>query len=261
MEEALFHKIEQAAVLIKQSRFTTAFSGAGISVESGIPPFRGAGGIWGKYDPEVLDLDYFIHNPNHSWEIIKKIFYDYYHTAKPNRAHFVLAHMEREGLLGSIITQNIDNLHQEAGSLKVAEFHGNLKKLRCLTCHREYHARKTSLDHLPPTCRECGGLLKPDFVFFGEPIPQDAAMASYEAAGLSDVFLVIGTTGEVMPASQVPAMAKQNGAAIIEINMEPSRFTNTITDLFLQGSASEIMGKLEEVLFSPSLDNNQNRVD
>lgn len=261
LEETLSDKIERAAVILKQSRFTTAFTGAGISVESGIPPFRGTGGIWNDYDPEVLEMEYFIHHPNHSWEIIKKIFYDYYRDAKPNLAHLVLAKMEREGKLGRIITQNIDNLHQEAGSMNIAEFHGNLKNLRCLTCHREYHAGEISLDHLPPTCRECGGLLKPDFVFFGEPIPQEAAMASYESASISDVFLVIGTTGEVMPASQVPGMAKQNGAVIIEVNKEPSRYTNSITDLFLQGNATEIMGKLEEALFAPSLDNDQDGVD
>ncbi|MCK9203190.1 MAG: NAD-dependent deacylase [Bacteroidales bacterium] len=254
-------KIKKAVQILKHSRFTTAFTGAGISVESGIPPFRGKDGIWNKYDPEALDISYFTENPEHSWMIIKELFYDYYNSAKPNPAHLALARMEREGLLGRVITQNIDNLHQEAGSRMVFEFHGNLTKLKCLSCFKKYNVPEISLDHLPPTCRECGGILKPDFVFFGESIPQDALMASYEAAGLSDVFLIIGTTGEVMPANQIPPLAKQNGAIIVEINPEPSHYTNMVTDLYLQGKASEIMKEIEKGLFPASLDNDQYRID
>lgn len=248
--------ITEAVRILRQSRFTTAFTGAGISVESGIPPFRGKEGIWNHYDPKVLDIGFFIENPARSWAIIKELFYNFYHAAQPNAAHRVLARMEKEGKLGRVITQNIDNLHQEAGNKMVSEFHGNLKKLKCLSCDREYNAIKINLEELPPTCRECGDILKPDFVFFGESIPSSALMESYEAAGISDVFLLIGTTGEVMPANQFPPMAKANGATIIEINPEPSLYTNTTTDLFLQGKATEIMKKIEAGLFSPSLNDN-----
>ncbi|MEI7981003.1 MAG: NAD-dependent deacylase [Bacteroidota bacterium] len=261
LDEELLNKISQAAVFLKRSRFTTAFTGAGISVESGIPPFRGPGGIWNNYDPEVLEIGYFLKNPIHSWEIINRIFYDFYRSARPNKAHLVLAQMEQEGMLGKIITQNIDNLHQDAGSRLVTEFHGNLKKLRCLGCQREFSAKEISLDHLPPTCRGCGELLKPDFVFFGEAIPQKALFASHEAAGLSDVLLIIGTTGEVTPANQIPQVAKDCGATIIEINQEPSLYTQKITDLFLRGKAAEIMGKIGELLFTSSLDDDQDRVN
>lgn len=257
MEEILL----EAVRLIKNSRFTTAFTGAGISVESGIPPFRGNSGIWNKYDPEMLDIGFFKEHPVESWSVIRDIFYAFLGTAKPNKAHEVLARMEASGFLGRTITQNIDNLHQEAGTREIYEFHGNSKKLICLSCFRKYRFTEIGLDHLPPTCRECGGLLKPDFVFFGEAIPPIPLAAAYEAASISDVFLVIGTTGEVMPASQFPYMAKNNGAHIIEINPDPSAYTSPVTDLFLQGKATEIMEKLEGMLFPPALDNNEDGVD
>jgi NAD-dependent deacetylase len=254
-------KIKEAALLLKRSRFTTAFTGAGISVESGIPPFRGNGGLWEKYDPKVLDLQHFLHDPAGSWVVIKEIFYDFFGTAKPNKAHLLLARMEKEGLLGRTITQNIDNLHQEAGSVIISEFHGNSKNLICLQCHRVYRSRQISLGHVLPTCLECGGILKPDFVFFGEAIPQLPLAEAYEAATLSDVFLIIGTTGEVMPANQIPFMAKEYGATIIEVNPEPSNYTDKITDIFLQGKATEVMQMLEEELFSTTLDDDQDGVD
>lgn len=253
--------IPEAAEILRKSRFTTAFTGAGISAESGIPPFRGDGGLWSKYDPATLEIGYFLEHTKESWYVIKEIFYDFFGKAKPNFAHQSLARMESNGMLGQIITQNIDNLHQEAGSRLVYEFHGNSKRLICLSCHREYSPGNISLDHIPPTCRECGGTLKPDFVFFGESIPQIPLVAAYDAAAISDVFLLIGTTGEVMPANQFPFLAKQNGATIIEVNLHESSYTHRITDIFLQGKATEIMEKLEKELFSSPLDNDQHRVD
>jgi NAD-dependent deacetylase len=249
-------KVAEAVRLLKKSKFTTAYTGAGISVESGIPSFRGTGGLWEKYDPEMLEIGHFRAHPVESWVVIKEIFYDFFGKAKPNKAHLVLAEMERKGLLERTITQNIDNLHQEAGCRHVYEFHGNSKQLVCLSCLMTYKVGEISMDHLPPTCRQCGGLLKPDFVFFGEPIPQKAIAAAYEAAAKSDIFLIIGTTGEVMPANQIPFMAKENGVTIIEINPEASNYTGRITDLFLQGKAGEVMEKIGSILFSPPLDNN-----
>jgi NAD-dependent deacetylase len=245
-----------AVDILRKSSFTTAFTGAGISVESGIPPFRGPDGLWSVYDPESLDLDHFLANPEQAWKIIKEIFYDFFGKARPNKAHIALAEMEQKGFIGRLITQNIDNLHQEAGSMKVFEFHGNSKHLVCIKCGGNYHVNEISLDHLPPTCRQCGGLLKPDFVFFGEAIPTAPLAAAYEASSLSDVFLIIGTTGEVMPANQIPFRAKSHGASIIEINPKESNYTSHITDVFLQGKASEMMEKITRELFSSSLDNN-----
>ncbi len=236
--------LKEAAELLKHSRYTTAFTGAGISVESGIPPFRGATGLWSKYNPIVLDINYFHTNPLESWKVIKEIFYDFFGKAEPNRAHLVLAAMEQQGLLKNIITQNIDNLHQEAGSNEVYEFHGNSRELVCTKCSKRFLMHEIDFDKLPVTCDACGGLVKPDFIFFGEGIPSEAYSKSLAAAENADVFLVIGTTGEIMPASQIPLIAKNNGAKIIEINVEPSNYTFHITDVFLKGKASEMMAKL-----------------
>ena len=238
----------EAAELLKQSKYTTAFTGAGISVESGIPPFRGATGLWSKYDPIVLDIDYFHSHPLESWKVIKEIFYDFFGKARPNKAHRVLAAMEKTGLLKNIITQNIDNLHQEAGSKEVYEFHGNSRDLVCTKCSKRFKMQEINFEQLPVSCDVCGGLVKPDFIFFGEGIPPEAYSKSLSAAENADVFLVIGTTGEIMPASQIPLMAKNNGAKIIEINTEPSNYTYHITDVFLKGKATEVMERLSMLL-------------
>ena len=242
------NKIKEAASIIKESSYTFAFTGAGISVESGIPPFRGENGIWGKYDPKVLELGYFHDNPAESWKVIREIFYEYFGKSLPNKAHKVLAEMELKNLLHSIVTQNIDNLHQEAGSKEVYEFHGNMKKLLCTDCGRYYDVSEINLENLPPLCSACGGLLKPDFIFFGEGIPQEAYEKSMEATHKAETVLVIGTTGEVMPAAQIPYIAKQNGAKVIEINTMPSNYSDSITDIYLEGKATEVMGGLMDTL-------------
>ncbi len=246
MDEIQLHK---AAEVLRRSKYTIAFTGAGISVESGIPPFRGENGIWNKYDPATLELGFFYENPLESWNVIKQLFYDFFGNAESNTAHQVLAEMEEKGLLKSVITQNIDNLHQQAGSKVVHEFHGNSQKMVCLQCRTYYIPTDIDLDNLPPRCAKCDGLIKPDFIFFGEGIPPDAYQKSVEAASLAEVVIVIGSTGEVMPAAQIPYHAKQHGATIIEVNPELSNFTNSVTDIFLEGKATEIMGKLKDELF------------
>ena len=241
--------LKKAAKLLQKSHFTIAFTGAGISVESGIPPFRGEHGLWNKYNPEVLNLEYYLENQEKCWFVIREIFYDFFADSKPNAAHYVLAKMEEERFLNSIITQNIDNLHQEAGSKNIYEFHGNSQKLICMLTGKSYGVDEVNLNKIPPRSEETGGLLKPDFIFFGEGIPQDAYNNSFDAARNSEVLIIVGTTGEVMPASQVPIIAKQNGAKIIEVNLDPSNYTNNVTDIFLQGKATEIMEKLEIEIF------------
>ncbi len=237
--------IAKAAELIANSHFLTAFTGAGISVESGIPPFRGENGIWNKYDPKIFDIDYYVKNPSAALEL-RQVFYDVIQTAKPNDAHLALAELEKMGLLRAIITQNIDNLHFEAGNKNVIEFHGNTRYFVCMQCGRKYKVEQVKIEPgKAPVCPECGGLLKPDFVFFGEPIPSDAYQKSFELAQKTDVMLVIGTTGIVYPAAMIPITAKQNGAKIIEVNLEPSAYTQEgITDIFLQGKATEVMRNL-----------------
>ena len=236
---------KKVAKLIKNSTKAVAFTGAGISVESGIPTFRGPEGLWSKYNPKILDIDYFTLNPKESWEKIKEIFYDYMQNIKPNKAHYFLAELEKNDLLKCVITQNIDNLHQEAGSKNVIEFHGTAKKLLCMNCFKKYDKDEINLNDLPPLCPKCWGLLKPDFVFFKEPIPKNALEKSLEMAQNCDLMIVIGTTGEIQPASQIPILAKQNGAKIIEINIEKSNYTDTITDIFLQDKATIASEKIK----------------
>lgn len=242
--------INKAVELLKKSKHTTAFTGAGISVESGIPTFRGEDGLWAKYDPVVLDLNYFHQNPKKSWTVIREIFYDFFGKATPNKAHQVLARMEQNKLLNSIITQNIDNLHQEAGSKTVYEFHGTAQNLICTQCNKKVHVTQVILNEIPVKCSSCKGLLKPDFIFFGEGIPQEAYQKSIIETELADVFLIIGTTGEIMPASQIPKYAKNNGAKIIEINPQKSNYTSQITDIHIVGKATEIMLEIEQKLFA-----------
>ena len=235
--------IEKAAELIRNAKHVTAFTGAGISVESGIPPFRGDNGLWNKINPDFIEINNFHHNPLRSWKLIKEIFYDFFGKAEPNAAHFALAEMEKT-FLKVVITQNIDNLHQNAGSEIVYEFHGNSRDLICTNCNKVYSATEKILSKLPPRCEECGSVLKPDFVFFGEPIPEPARTDSFLEAEKADVFILIGTTGEIMPASIIPFRAKSNNANIIEVNIEPSNYTDAITDIFLKGKATHVMKEL-----------------
>ena len=236
--------IEEAAKIILRARHVTVFTGAGISVESGIPPFRGKDGLWNKYDPGFLDISYFLNHSEDSWRLIKEIFYDFFGKANPNGAHFTLAKMEAEGYIKAIITQNIDNLHQMAGSKEVYEYHGSSKQLVCLNCSKTYLADEIDMNKLPPFCDACNGLLKPDFIFFGEAIPEPANSKSFHEAEMADVFLIIGSTGEVAPASSIPYIAKERGAKIIEVNIEPSSYTMSITDIFLNDGAVSTMKKL-----------------
>jgi NAD-dependent deacetylase len=239
MEDALNKVIK----LIKESKYTVAFTGAGISVKSGIPPFRGENGLWSSYNPEILELSYFYQYPKESWTVIKEIFYDFFGKAKPNKAHLALAELEKLNLLKAIVTQNIDNLHFAAGSKEVYEFHGNSRILVCSNNHK-FEANSISLEDLPPKCPKCNELLKPDFIFFGEGIPELAYRKSFEAAEKADLVIVIGSTGEVYPAANMPRQAKVNGATIIEINPEKTLFSESITDVFIKGKASEIMEKI-----------------
>ena len=238
---------DSAINLIKNSKYLTAFTGAGISVESGIPPFRGKDGLWSKFDPALLELSYFYAHPVETWKLLKKIFYGSYANAEPNEAHRVLAYLEQRGLLKWIITQNIDNLHYKAGNRNITEYHGTLRTLTCIKCGRVYNADDSIISQDPPKC-SCGGILKPDIIFFGEPIPEKALIDSERVTSQTDVMLVIGTTGEIYPASMVPHMAKSRGAKIIEINVEPSNYTNSITDIFLKGKASEVLKRLKDML-------------
>jgi len=242
-------QVQLAAETIRSSRHCTAFTGAGISVESGIPPFRGENGLWSKYDPMVLDLSYFHRNPEESWKVIKEIFYSFFGKAKPNAAHTLLAEMEQKEILNAVITQNIDTLHHQAGSRNVIEYHGSSKTLVCTSCGRETEPTDEALKGSPPRCK-CGGVWKPNFIFFGESIPSEALVQSQYEAEHCDCMILIGTTGEVYPAATVPQKASAHRATIIEINPSPSLYTDRITDIFIQVEAVKAGKALQKELFA-----------
>ncbi len=235
-------RITRAARVICQSKKTLALTGAGISVESGIPDFRSRGGLWERFDPmEYATIDAFRVDPKKVWKMLEEVSALFY-KARPNPAHTGLAKLQEMGLLQAIITQNVDNLHQEGGASRVIEYHGNANTLSCLRCTQRYRANEME-GQGPPKCN-CGQILKPDVVFFGEPIPLRALQESYELAAGCDTLLVLGTSAEVAPANTLPQAAKESGATVIEINLEPTVLTNYLTDIFLQGRASEIVSQL-----------------
>ncbi len=240
--------LQDAAALLRNARHGVVFTGAGMSVESGVPSFRGPDGLWTRYDPSCLEIGYFRRHPKEAWVHIKEIFFDAMGQALPNAGHRAIAEMEAMGLVKAVVTQNIDTLHQAAGSRNVYEFHGTIASMRCTRCGARVASEKVRLDVLPPWCGQCNGVLKPDFVFFGEPIPEEVALAAFAEGERADVILVIGTTGEVTPACNIPYLAKAAGASVIEVNVEPSSFTDRITDIFLDGGAASVLPALVEAV-------------
>lgn len=233
--------------IINTAKNLVVFTGAGISVESGIPPFTGSNGLWTKYDPSFIELSYFYKHPYESWKEIKHIFYDHMlNKAKPNLAHVTIAKWEQQGKVKAIITQNIDNLHQAAGSKNVLEFHGTTNTLSCIECNAKFNANSISLNSLPPKCPKCGGILKPDFVFYGEGINSKVYQDSLNYILQADVILIIGTAGEVYPACNLPRIAKQHNPkiTIVEINPSKSSFTNDIVDYYFDISAVGFFKKM-----------------
>jgi len=240
--------IREAAEILRQAKYAVVFTGAGISVESGLPTFRGEGGIWKEVDPNYFNIDFFHKKPRLTWEIIKKVFYDPLTNVKPNIAHHILSVMEQQNIIQSIITQNIDHLHQAAGYRKVIELHGTYRRLVCTKCSTEYDYSFADLNYLPPTCFVCRGVLKPDFVFFNEKLSPIVKRKAFEEVQKADVFLVIGTRAEVYPANTMPRLAKERGAVIIEINLNKSPFTDHYTDFFIKMGAGEAMKQLCHLL-------------
>jgi NAD-dependent deacetylase len=219
--------LDDAVRMVALSNYVVALVGAGISVESGIPPFRGPGGIWTKIgEPAMSGYQRFMDDPRGWWE--ERLsdrddlaeFMKALDGAKPNAAHQAMAEMERLGFLQHIITQNIDNLHQEAGSTAITEIHGNRFKLRCIECNSRYPLKGFPLDEVPPLCPSCRGVLKTDTVMFGEPIPVDALRSCHNHTELCDCMLLVGTSAVVYPAAEFPLIALRAGATLIEVNPE-----------------------------------------
>lgn len=234
--------IEEAANLTMKCGPVIALTGAGISVESGIPDFRGNSGLWTVYDPaEYATIDAFISNPVKVWKMLQEMD-RLVLNAKPNRAHTGLARLERLGFLDYVITQNVDNLHQAGGSEHVIEYHGNSMTLSCMYCEKRYRRDELG-DRMPPLC-ECGKILKPDIVFFGEAIPPNALELSVSLASSAGVLMVIGTSATVSPANCIPDTASRYGAKVIEINLEKTQLTNRVTNIFIKGEAGDILNRL-----------------
>lgn len=245
--DLLTQRIKQAAEVIAVSSPVIALTGAGISVESGIPDFRGKNGLWSKYDPaRYATIDAFLSDPVEVWNMLREMD-ELVLAAKPNPAHTALGILEKKGFLQHIITQNIDNLHQAGGSLNVIEYHGNCSTLSCLSCNRRYSMEEKRHEYLP-TC-ECGRILKPDIVFFGEGIPEEVLNLSFDIARKARVLLIIGTSAQVSPANTIPVVASKNNARVIEINKEKTWLTEQLTDIFLEGGAGDIVsGLLKEII-------------
>ena len=238
-------------VLIEKLRnadSVTVLTGAGISAESGVPTFREAqSGLWSKYDPQELATpSAFINNPGLVWdwynwrrELISK--------ASPNPGHSVLANLENLTSEFTLITQNVDGLHQKAGSRKVIELHGNIARARCWENSHLFDSWE-EVGNDPPTCSKCGSILRPDVVWFGESLPRQALTLATEASENCDIFFSIGTSALVHPAASLPLIAKRNGVSIIEINVQTTPLTPE-ADFFLQGPAGKVLNELEKVLF------------
>ncbi|MCX5862977.1 MAG: NAD-dependent deacylase [Desulfomonile sp.] len=250
--------ISRAAKALATAQNAVALTGAGISTESGIPDFRSPGGLWTRVDPAEFSIDRFIQDPSRFWRmhLDLKASGDFnLAAADPNPAHHALARMEQMGILKCIITQNVDNLHQRAGSVEVVEFHGNLLRAACMKCRslepiENVEARFESGESDAARCQKCGGVLKPDAVFFGEAIPARALMASQVQSQKCDVLVVIGTSLQVYPAAQIPLSVKLKypPATVIEVNREPSALHHQITDILILGSAGEILSRLLDAL-------------
>lgn len=245
------NSILQAADTLSQARTTIALTGAGISVESGIPPFRGKGGIWEKFDPvEYAHIDSYRKHPERIWRVFLMELVRALNQAQPNNAHKGLARLESLGRLEAVITQNVDGLHQAAGNTQVIELHGTFARHRCMSCENRAETRQLDLSTLPPRCN-CGGMFRPECIFFGEQIPPGALARSRRLSAQCDAMLVVGTSAYVQPAAMLPNIAKDTGAKIIEINPESTPYTRHITDIFLKGTAGQILPELVAALEHP----------
>jgi NAD-dependent deacetylase len=245
-------EILEAADLILEADYTIALTGAGMSVESGIPPFRGPGGLWTKYgEPPMNGFQIFMADPKRAWEqrLARQNdeLYAPLRAAQPNPGHLAMAELEALGVLQFVITQNIDDLHRQAGQKQLAEIHGNWTLIRCLGCGSRSRSEEVNLEQLPPHCAGCGGLMKSDTVAFGEPIPSDVMALCTERAAPADLVIVAGTSATVYPAAGFALQVKERGGRLIEVNLYESEITR-LCDLSLRGGAASVMPKLARVV-------------
>ncbi|MCH7986872.1 MAG: NAD-dependent deacylase [Acidobacteria bacterium] len=234
---------------LAEAERVVVLTGAGISAESGVPTFRGAGGLWRQHRPEDLATpEAFARGPRLVWE-----WYDWRRArvakAEPNPGHLALAQLERRIPDFTLITQNVDGLHQRAGSRRVLKLHGDIWTLHCLGCGLEETNHDVPLREIPPRC-SCGGLFRPGVVWFGEALPADVLRHAMEAAAHAQVFLVVGTSAVVQPAASLPLLAQQNGAKLVEVNLEETPLSAQ-ADASFWGKAGELLPRLLETAVKP----------
>ncbi len=231
---------DTVAQKLKDSRKIVFVTGAGISQESGIPTFRGKDGYWRRYDPmKLASIDAFYDDPKLVWEWYddrRKNILD----VKPNEGHFAISQME-EFKDVVVLTQNIDGLHQRSGSTNVLELHGSIIRIKCTVCDFIDNITE-NFESLPPKCK-CGSMLRPDVVWFGEPLPQNIWQSAIKEASICDVMIIVGTSLVVSPANTLPVYAKQNGAILIEVNPEKTVMSNDMT-LSIQATSVEVLPKM-----------------
>ena len=226
-------------------------TGAGVSAESGIPTFRGEGGLWTKFDPiKVASIEYFMADPSAYWKVSKdrgRVAL----VARPNPGHDALAALEAAGHLAAVVTQNTDGLHQESGSRNVIEVHGSGRTVQCLDCgNREPRSEvQARLEvEMPPRCKVCGGVfLKPTVVLFGEAMPQAAIQEAFALARQADVMLVVGTSLVVYPAADIPLVAVRAGAKLVVVNAEPTPF-DELAEVVIRGKSGEVLPEIVELI-------------
>jgi len=244
--------LHTAAGLLRRSRTILALTGAGISVASGIPDFRSPGGLWERHDPlEVATAEALARNPGRVWAFLRDTL-AVLGRARPNAAHAALARLEAAGRLSAVVTQNIDGLHQAAGSRNVVEFHGGLRRFFCMGCGRDHDpaaAARLGPDEIPWRCEDCGAVVRPDIVFFGEPIPLDALRKSGQLALAADCIVVAGTSGEVAPASLLPREVKARGGIVVEINPMESAYKG-LADVSIAAAAEIALPALADLVLS-----------
>ncbi|MDO8688606.1 MAG: NAD-dependent deacylase [Dehalococcoidia bacterium] len=247
----LEQRIEEAADLVVSAGRIVVFTGAGVSTESGIPDFRSPGGIWDRFDPDEFTYERFLTSPearSKFWQLFRD---RTFRSARPNAAHFAIVELERMGKLDCVITQNIDNLHQEAGSSpdRVIELHGTMKYAKCLGCGKRYPREEIELlldqGIDTPRCDECNGLLKAATISFGEPMPLRETSEAQRRSSQCDLFIAIGSSLVVYPAADMPRYAYEAGARLILVNLD-STHLDSCADVVVRGKAGEALSRIIE---------------
>ena len=254
MPDELADLIDAAARLIVESTHVVALVGAGMSVESGIPTFRGPGGLWTRLgEPSMRGYQRFLEDPEGWWkeqmdqqsDPVRAEFRAAIERAEPNAGHMALAELERLGLLKLTITQNVDDLHFRAGSKAVAEIHGNRTKLRCILCESRWSRDEFVEEEHPPRCPGCGGLVKSDTVMFGEPIPAGVLDLCFRETERCDCMMVVGTSATVYPAASFPETVRQRGGCLIELNPNETPLSG-LSDVVLRAPTGESLPRLTQ---------------